>query len=134
MSNKSRKLSKVIKEPLDPNLLAQGRRVAEEYQVIIQSHGGVYYGRGLELPLVMAEGKSAEACVANTREACAQTVAHILSTGKHPPAPAAEQTRSVQVNIRLTASEKTILEQLAVRKGFRGLSDFVRHAVLAAVE
>ncbi|MEI8198283.1 MAG: hypothetical protein WCI73_20510, partial [Phycisphaerae bacterium] len=85
MSNKSQKLSKAINTPLDPALLAQGRKVADVYQVILQSHAGTYYGRGLELPLVMAEGKTADACVANTREAFAHTVAHILSTGKQPP-------------------------------------------------
>ncbi len=95
---------------------------------------GEYFGRGLELPTVMSDGKTAEECVKNTREALVVTVAYLLETGKIPPTPASDAMRSMQLNIRLTAMEKAFLEQAAHKGGFRGLSDYVRHAALTHSE
>lgn len=41
--------------------------------------------------------------------------------------------RTQQVNVRLTPEEKVILEGTARRKGFEGLSDFIRAAALESV-
>lgn len=129
-SAKSKKNSKAIDRPFDKEILKRAQSLAQQYQIIIWSEDGEFYGRGLELPLVMSGGKTADKCVEHTREALEAAVAYMLEEGEKPPAPASDDTRSVQLNIRLTASEKSLLEQAAQRSGFRGVSDYVRHAAL----
>jgi predicted RNase H-like HicB family nuclease len=130
-SAKYAKHSRAIDRPFDPAILAQAKELSTHYQVVLQLEDGEYFGHCLELPLVMGDGKTADDCVKSVREALKVTLAYMLEKGEKPPAPAAEQTRSVQVNIRLTAAEKNSLEQAAHRKGFRGISDYVRHAAIA---
>jgi uncharacterized protein (DUF1778 family) len=55
----------------------------------------------------------------------------MLEDGQVPPAPASEQKRTEQVNVRLTTEERLLLEEAAHNKGFRGISDFVRTTSLA---
>jgi predicted RNase H-like HicB family nuclease len=133
-SDKSSRDSKAIDRPFDVRLLKQAQETAQRYQVVLQMEEGEYFGHCLELPLVMGDGKTPDACVKDVREALTVTLAYMLEQGQRLPAPASEQTRSAQINIRLTASEKATLEQTAHRKGFRGLSDYVRHAALASGE
>ena len=57
-------------------------------------------------------------------------VAYLLEEGHKPPTPAQAGMRTAQVNVRLTAEEKVLLETTAKQKGFQGLSDFVRAAAL----
>jgi len=57
-------------------------------------------------------------------------VAYLLEEGQRPPTPATDGRRTMQVNIRLTAEEKALLEVTAQRKGFSGLSDYVRAAAI----
>lgn len=131
MSAKSAKSSK-IDRPFASEILRQAKEIAARYQVVLQFEDGLFLGRGLELPLVMNDGKTADECVRKTRDALAATVAYMLEQGQRPPTPASEENRSVQVNVRLTPSEKAALEQAARNKGFRGLSDYVRHAALSS--
>ena len=91
---------------------------------------GEWYGRGLELPHVMADGKTAAKYLDNTREAMVGAVAILLEMGQRPPVPAREGSRSQQVNVRLTSEEKLFIEAAARQKGFKGLSDFIRSAAL----
>jgi len=80
------------------------------------------------MPTVFADGQTPDACVRAVREALTVAVATMLENGKRPPTSA--NRRSVQVNIRLTPDEKLALEEAASRMGFKGLSDFIRHAAL----
>jgi predicted RNase H-like HicB family nuclease len=133
-SVKSARPSRAIDRPFGPQILKRAREIVGRYQVVLQIEDGEYFGRCLELPLVMGDGKTADACVQSVREALKVTVAYMLEEGQTPPVPASEQTRTQQVNIRLTSSERAILEQTAQRKGFRGISDYMRHAALATSE
>jgi predicted RNase H-like HicB family nuclease len=108
------------------------KAIAQEYQMILACEDGHWHGRGLELPGVHGDGKTVGQCVENTREAFCGWVAHLIEEGQRPPTPAREGTRTIQVNVRFTAEEKAILEVAAKRKGFSGLSDFVRAAVMEA--
>ena len=56
----------------------------------------------------------------------------MLEEGQKPPRPAREGKRTQQVNVRLTAEEKAMLEGTAKRNGFHGLSDFLRAAAIEA--
>jgi predicted RNase H-like HicB family nuclease len=130
MSVKSKKSAKGIDRPFDAATLAKARRIAEQYQVILAFDQGHWYGRGLELPGVHGDGRTVAQCVEETREAFCGWVAYLLEEGQSPPPPAREGNRTQQVNVRLTAEEKTLLENAARRKGFVGLSDFVRTAAI----
>ena len=122
--------SKTLDRPVKPEVWNVARRVAEQYQVVLHQENRHWYGRGLELPYVFGDGGTPAKCLENTREAFAVAVAHLLEQGERPPTPASEGTRTQQVNVRLTADEKLLLETVANRKGFKGLSDFIRAAAL----
>ncbi len=130
MSAKSRKSAKAIDRPFDADIMAKAKKIAGEYQVILAFEDGHWYGRGLELPNIHGDGKTVAQCVQNSREAFAGWVAYLLEEGQRPPTPAREGARSAQVNVRLTAEEKVLLEATARRKGYGGLSDFFRAAAL----
>lgn len=49
---------------------------------------------------------------------------------REPPATTGRRTE--QVNVRLTADEKLLLEASAQRKGYSGLSDFIRAVAIEA--
>jgi predicted RNase H-like HicB family nuclease len=130
MSVKSKKSAKAIDRPIDAGVMAKAKAIAQEYQVILACEEGYWYGRGLELPNIHGDGKTVGQCVENTREAFCGWVAYLIKEGQRPPSPAREGTRTMQVNVRLTAEEKVLLEATAKRKGFSGLSDFVRAAAM----
>jgi predicted RNase H-like HicB family nuclease len=130
MSAKSKKPAKGLDRPFDADILAQAAKIAERYQVILAFEDGHWYGRGLEMPHVYGDGKTANQCIDDTREALKGAVAYLLEEGQRPPTPAQEGTRTAQVNVRLTAEEKALLETTAKRKGYSGLSDFVRAAAI----
>jgi len=90
-----------------------------------------FFGRTVEMPFVMADGPTLQACAESTLEATTTTIATLLEKGEKPPAPAREGKRDQQVNIRLTAEEKLRLEEAARRDGFRSLSDFLRASGLS---
>jgi predicted RNase H-like HicB family nuclease len=113
--------------------LEQAQAIVANYQIILTSEDGEWYGRGLELSHVFGDGPTPARCIDNTREALTAAVAYILEQGQTPPSPAKQGKRTTQVNVRLTAEEKTILEATARRNGFEGLSDFLRATALEAV-
>ena len=130
MSEKSKRSAKAIDRPFPPAVLAKAKKIAGRYQVILVSQDDHWYGRGLELPSVHGDGKTVKQCVENTREAFVGWIAYLLEEGQRPPTPAREGARTAQVNIRMTTEEKALLETTAKRKGFTGLSDFVRAAAM----
>lgn len=117
--------------PFDKAILKRARELAGQYKIVVDFENGHWYGHGLEMPAVFGDGKTVKGAVSDTREALVSAVAYLLEQGRSPPPPAREGQRSVQVNIRLTAEEKALLETRAKAKGFRGLSDFIRAKVLA---
>lgn len=134
MAVKSKKSSKRIDRPIDPQVLRRAQQIADAYQIILHFQDGEYYGRGLELPNVMNDGKTPDECVAATRQILRTTVAHMLEQGQMPPPPALENKRSEQINVRLTAEEKLLLEEAARNRGYRGVSDFIRTASLSVIQ
>lgn len=123
--------AKAPDRPFDPTVLAKARQIAEQYQIVLKFEDDEWYGHGLELPGARGDGRTAAAAVADTREALVTMVAYMIEEGEPVPSPASEGNRSVQINIRVTPEEKTVLESRARARGFRGLSDFIRTSVLA---
>lgn len=132
-SVKSRR-GKAIDRPFDPALFKRAKALAEAYQIVLHAEDGEYYGRGLEMPFVMSDGRTPDACVEATRGALTAAVATMLERGEVPPSPASEQRRSEQVNVRLTPEEKLLLEEAARNRGYRGIGDFVRSATLSHIK
>lgn len=116
--------------PFDPAILAKARKIAADYEIILWTEDGEWYGRGLELPHTYGDGKTPTACIASVREGLTLTVATMLEDGDKPPAPARSGERTEQINVRLTAAEKALLENRSRAGGFRGVSDYVRAAAL----
>lgn len=129
-SKKSKEPAKAIDRPFPPDVLAKAKAIAERYQVILSREEGHWYGRGLEMPTIHGDGPTVSQCVKDTREALIGSVAYLLEEGQRPPGPAKGGVRSTQVNVRMTAEEKALLETAARQKGFTGLSDFVRAAAM----
>lgn len=122
MTTKPKKSSKkAIDHPFDAVILRKARHIADSYQIILHFEEGEYYGRGLEMPHVMNDGKTPDECVANTREILTTAVAYLLETGEVPPSPASENKRTEQVNIRVTSEEKLLLEEAAQQRVSRRL-------------
>ena len=133
MSVKSKESAEAIDRPFSAQVLKEARRIAAEYQVILHCEAGHWYGRGLELPHVFGDGKTVDRLHRRYQEAPCGAVACMLEQGQRPRSPARQGTRTQQVNVRLTAEEKAVLEATAKSKGFKGLSDFLRAAVLDVV-
>ena len=119
-------------KPIPNETLQRAKTLVDQYQMILRFEAGEWYGRGLELPDVYGDGPTPAECIKHTGEALVGAVAYMLETGQRPPSPAREGRRTEQVNVRLTADEKLLLETTARRKGFQGLSDFIRNAAIDA--
>lgn len=120
-----------IDRPFAPAILDKAREIANQYTLIIEPEPEVgFFGRSFEMPLVMADARTEAACIRETREALATSVAVMLELGERPPAPARAGKRETQVNIRMNAEEKTQIEEAARRAGFRSISDYMRTAAL----
>ena len=126
-----KKASRALDRPFDPAILKRARKIVEEYHLVLEPNEEVgFIGRALELPTGFADGPTPDECVAATREGLTAAVATMLEMGQRPPARASKARRQAQINIRVSAEEKLILEETARRNGFRGVSDFVRAAAL----
>ncbi|MBL8759723.1 MAG: hypothetical protein JNL50_00315 [Phycisphaerae bacterium] len=112
--------------------MSAARKLAAQYRLVIEqdAEGDGFLGCTVEMPGVMGGGDDLAACVKDTLEATAASIALILESGDTPPAPAREGKRDQQVNIRITAEERLTLESLANREGFRSVSDYVRSTAL----
>lgn len=124
--------ARAIDRPFDRKVLADAARIAEEYQVAVRfdPREGAWIGRCVELPLCIGVGKDPTDCVRETREVVITAAATMIEAGERLPAPASEELRTEQVNLRLTPGEKYRLADAARRGGFRGISDYVRSATL----
>lgn len=129
MSKGSRTTSKKPDRPFDKAVLAQARCIAEQYRIVLEREPDGFQARSIEMPMVIVHGSSPNECEKKARDALRVAAATMLEQGQTPPTTA--DKRSAQVNVRLTAEEKLLLEESARREGFRGLSDFIRHLALA---
>lgn len=101
------------------------------YRIILEPDADVgFVGHALEMPGVMSGGRTPTECVASVRDAATLAVGVLLEKGVAPPRPASERRRQAQLNLRVSDEEKLLLEDAASRRGFRGVSEFVRDAAL----
>lgn len=129
-SSRTKARARPIDRPFDARIWRHAVALVAGYRLILEPDPDVgYIGRSIELPNVIADGSSPDDCVRETRLALATAVATLVELGRRPPAPSTAR-RTEQLNIRLTAEERLILEESAQRHGFRGISDYLRSVVL----
>ena len=68
-----------------PEIIVRATEIVSRYRTQIWFEDGEYYGRGVELPNAMSDGKTTEQCIRNTKEAMITTVATMLEDGETPP-------------------------------------------------
>lgn len=131
--NSVAKSEAALRRPFAPDVLRRARAVARTYQVVLwfAEEEKEYYGRCLELPIVMGDGKTPDACMRSVRAAIKIVLGVMLERGESLPAPASEANRTEQINVRLTRQEKFILETAARSQGYHGVSDYVRSRALS---
>ena len=69
MLAKLKNLPKAVDRTFAAATLRRAAEVASGYQIVLQHEDGEYYGRGLEMPYVMNDGRTPDACVSATRSA-----------------------------------------------------------------
>lgn len=118
--------------PFDTKLWKQAEDIAAHYSILVEPDRELgFFGTGVEMPGVMADGKSAEECITNLRNAMVLAVATLLELKKAPPSPASGGPRDAQVNVRVSAREKILLQMAATRFGFKGIGDYMRATAIA---
>ena len=123
-----------LDRPFDPAILKRARQLASQYRLILEPDPDLgFMGSSLEMPNVWGDGRTPDRCVRQTREALISVIATMLERGEVPPAPVSQRRRQEQINIRVTAEEKLMLEEAARSKGFRGISDFIRSTSLSGI-
>lgn len=129
-----RKPELALDRPFARDVWSRAERTAARYGFLVQPHKELgFFARGLEMPYVMADGTTPEACVRSIREALTVATATMIERGEELPVPADESARREQIRIRVTVEEKLRLEEAAQSKGFRGISDFVRSTTLSSL-
>ncbi|MGB7157640.1 MAG: DUF1778 domain-containing protein [Tepidisphaeraceae bacterium] len=118
-----------IDRPFDPALLNRAGEIVKRYQVVMRRETDGYFGRGLELPGALGDGATPAACLESTRESMLAVTAFMLERGELPPPPASDETKLVQLNVRVSAGEKLLFEEAARQKG-QALSEFIRSAAV----
>ena len=118
--------------PPSADAIRQAEQLVDGYAILIERHDdGLYYGRGLEYPYLLGHGKTPAAAHRMAREGLIAAVAADISIGNAPPLSSSEK-RTQQINVRVSPMEKLRIEEVARRKGFRGVGDFLRSAALTA--
>jgi len=118
-------------KPFDQSILAAAERIVDDYDIVLRREEGEWVGHALEYPETIGVGETVQQCMDETRKCLIIGVASMLSDGETPPAPARQNIRSEQVNLRLTPEEKALLESRSRAKGFRGIADYLRTTALA---
>lgn len=132
-SRRKKRSSIAAGKSFDAKLLKRANQIAARYKVVIEPDPHVgFIGWSIEMPGVLADGKTPAKCIEAVYDALETAVATLIEAGQRPPIPSAKSRRKAQVNIRVTPEEKLVLQEGAAQRGFQGISDFVRAAALGA--
>lgn len=123
------KVHKDGKDTFNKAILAKAEKFVNDYRIIIEKNDNLgYIGSSVELPNVYADGKNPNECYNAVKEALTATVATLIECKRKPPELAKRRTE--QVNMRLTAYEKLLLNSKAEGLGYKGIADFIRNVVI----
>jgi predicted RNase H-like HicB family nuclease len=130
----SKKARRGASEPFEKDILGKAMKLAKGYHIVLEKSERLgFMGSSVELPNVYADGKTADDCYAAMEAALGVAVATMLECGQRPPVPMDARKRTLQVNIRLTPEEKSLLSHASAILGFSGVSDFIRNSALEKV-
>ena len=128
------KMDKSLNKPFEQSVFDKAHKRAREYHVVLEQNSKLgFIGSCVELPNVYVDGKTPEKCYEAIQEALTVAVAAMLECGQRPPVPVSAKKRMLQVNVRLTPEEKSLLSSASSILGFSGLSDFIRNSALEKV-
>jgi predicted RNase H-like HicB family nuclease len=117
-----------------PSFLRKAKKLVANYRITLERSENLgFIGSAVELPTVFADAKTPEKCYKATQDALMVAVATMIECGQVPPQPVSARKRTEQVNVRLTAEEKILLNNAAASFGFKGISDFIRNMALNRV-
>ena len=125
-----------LARPFDPATVAEAERIVADYDFVVEwsEEDGCYYVGCRELEqMPLGDGDTISAAIALGREGMILHVAHLLEEGRTPPLPdgwCSEDVRDRPLSISFDGEQLERLERSAKAAGFRGVSDFVRHAAL----
>ena len=128
---KNQKRQHVKTGPFDADIQAAAEKIVDAYDIVLRREDDQWVGHALEYPEALGVGKTVQQCMEATRESLIAGVGTMLEMGDTPPVAARQNVRSEQVNLRLTPEEKALIESRSRAKGFRGVADYVRTAILA---
>ena len=116
------------------DVLRRANEILNEYSVIIEpADDGAFVGYAVELPGVVAGGKTHAECIRELQFGLETVVASYLTDNAEPPRAHRREKRVEQVNVRFTARERLLLEQESVKQGFRGVGDLIRKEMLRSL-
>lgn len=117
-----------IDRPFAGDVEARAAELVRQYAIVSRynEQDGEWHAHAMEYPEAIGVGESEVDAIDAARQSAEIGVCVMLEEGQRPPAPAREQIRTQQINVRVTPEEKAFLETRSREKGFRGLSDFVR--------
>jgi len=120
-----------LDRPFTPSFLRKAKKLVANYRITLERSENLgFIGSAVELPTVFADAKTPEKCYKATQDALTVAVATMIECGQTPPQPVSARKRTEQVNVRLTAEEKILLNNAAASFGFKGISDFIRNMAL----
>lgn len=120
-----------------PFSAAVQRRAAElaaRYSLVVSASDEGWSARCVEIPTAFAFAETEERALESARERVRVLLAFMIEQERKLPAPMRESKRDSQVNVKLTAEERMVIEEAARQQGFRGLSDFFRFAAMRVAQ
>jgi predicted RNase H-like HicB family nuclease len=103
---------------------------ANAYSIVVNKTDDGWMARCVEIPTVFVFAKTAESAMKKIHEPLTVLVATMIEAKRALPSPMSEGKREAQVNVKLTAEERLMVEGAAKSRGFKGISDFFRFAAL----
>jgi hypothetical protein len=122
---KNKPTNAVNNRPFSAAVLGKARKAVENYRFSFWRQDGRFVAQCVELD-TLGVGATSDAALAEARDLAITSAAVLIESRKRLPLPASAQARTVQVNIRLSPTEKQAIEDAARAGGFRGISDFLR--------
>jgi len=132
MTSRRKKTGKASADrPFDAKILKRARQIASSCKIVLEPEPRAgFIGWPVEMPGVLADGKTPAACIEAVYRALEIAVATMLEAGQRPPVSSCGRRRKAQINLRVTPEEKMVLQEAAQQRGYQGISDFVRAAAL----
>ncbi|MFN0130919.1 MAG: type II toxin-antitoxin system HicB family antitoxin [Phycisphaerales bacterium] len=116
---------------LTPQTLERAALWVDGYRFVTErTDDGTFMAHSIELPAVVAMGDSPEAALHAAIEAQRLAVALMLHDRVHPPLPTGSGKRDQQVNVRMSAQERLLMDAAAKASGFSTIADYLRTAAI----